>query len=110
MAFDALENAVQLAKALRAALETIRRHDRGLADQVKRATSSVALNLSEGNRRAGRDRLHSFRIASGSAAEVRTALDLALAWGYLDAESYAPATELLDRELAMLYRLTHPRR
>jgi len=81
MAFDALQIALQLAAALRGSLEAIRRHDRSLADQARRATSSVALNLSEGNRRTGRDRLHCFRIAAGSLDEARTSLDLALAWG-----------------------------
>jgi hypothetical protein len=38
----------------------------------------VALNLDEGRRRAGQDRLHHFRVALGSAAELDTALRLAL--------------------------------
>ncbi len=78
MAFDALEVALQLASALRSSLEKLKQHDRNLADQARRATTSVALCLSEGRRRAGKDRLHLFRVADGSAAEVRTALQVAL--------------------------------
>jgi four helix bundle protein len=74
---------------------------------MRRAASSVALNLAEGNRRTGQDRLQFFRIAAGSAAEVRAALEVALAWGYIDA---APLAETeLDRVLAMVWRLTHRR-
>jgi four helix bundle protein len=57
----------------------------------------------------GRDRLHAFRIAAGSAAEARSALAVAQAWGYVSAETYAQANALADRLLAMLWRLTHPR-
>src|SRR5437764_525981 len=109
MSFDALTVAIELAAALRAPLEQLRRHDRDLADQTRRATSSVALCLGEGQRRAGKDRLHLFRVAAGSAAEVRVALELAEAWGYLERAQLICARALLDRELAMLYRMTRPR-
>lgn len=46
----------------------------------------------------------------GGASEVRDALRVAEAWGYVDAQALEPARELLDRERAMLWRLTHPRR
>jgi len=64
--------------------------------------------LAEGNRRAGQDLLQFFRIAAGSAAEVRAALEVAGAWGMIDAAPVAEAE--LDRVLAMVWRLTHPRR
>ncbi len=88
-------------------LGALAKADRNLADQLRRAASSVVLNIAEGNRRTGMDRLHFFRIAAGSAAEVRAALDVARAWGMVGA---APAVEAeLDRVLAMLWRLTHRR-
>jgi hypothetical protein len=70
----------------------------------------VALCLDEGRRRAGKDRTHLFRVAAGSAAEVRSGLRLAVAWGYLGGAELGTAFELLDRELAICWRLTHPRR
>ena len=106
--FEAFEVAVELIAELRGVVALIVQHDRDLADQIKRAASSIPLNLAEGSRRVGRDRGHCFRIASGSAAEVRAALAVAQAWGYVDAEAGAKATALLDRVLAMLWRLTHP--
>jgi four helix bundle protein len=109
MAFDALEVALELARSLRAPLATLGRCDGNLADQARRATSSVALCVSEAQRRQGKDRQHLFRVAAGSAAEVRTALRLAQAWGYLEPGSLTEARALLDRELAMLWRLARPR-
>ena len=111
MAFDALELAIQLAQALRRPLERLRTHDRHLYQQAKDACNSIAQNLDEGRRRAGQDRLHLWRVALGSAAEVQTALRLAEAWGHLDAAALVTPRALLDRVLAMTWRLVHgPRR
>jgi hypothetical protein len=52
-------------------------------------------------------RLHHWRVAAGSADEVRTALRVAVAWGDLDEPDAAEALGLLDRVLAMLWKLTH---
>lgn len=110
MAFDALEVAIQLATALREPLRRLRTRDRRLAQQATDACNSIGLNLDEGLRRAGQDRLHLWRVAHGSAGELHTALRLAQAWGYLDGASLAAARALLDRELAMCFRLVHGRR
>jgi four helix bundle protein len=110
MGFDALDTAIQLVAALRAPLVRLQQHDRDLTSQTRRAASSVALNLGEGQRRAGADRVHCFRIAAGSAAEVGVALRVAEAWGHLDAAGLTEARALLDRVLAMTWRLTHPGR
>jgi four helix bundle protein len=78
--FEAYEVALELVAALRPVLVQLGRRDRDLADQMRRAAASVVLNLAEGARRTGRDRLHFYRIAAGSAAEVRAALAVARAW------------------------------
>ena len=109
MAFDTLTVALELARELRGPLEQLQRCDRNLADQIRRAASSIALNVSEARRREGKDRAHLFRVAAGSAAEVRTALDVAEAWGYIESAALDGARALLDRQLALLWRLTHPR-
>ena len=71
------------------------------------AASSIASNLAEGNRRVGKDRLHFFRIAAGSADETQTQLRIALAWGWVGARDIDQTLGLVDQELAILYRLTH---
>jgi four helix bundle protein len=60
-----------------------------LADQLRRAMTSAVLNLAEGNgkQKHGIERRRFFRIALGSICEVAAALDLALAFGLVDAEA-----------------------
>jgi four helix bundle protein len=104
--FIAYQIALQAARSLGGCLTAIRKRDRDLDRQVRRATQSFVLNLAEGDRRRGQDRIHLFRIAAGSAAEVMAALELAVAWGYLTEGQAEPAKELLDRLLAVCWRLT----
>jgi four helix bundle protein len=105
--FIAFENALRIIDSLRGVVVIVRRHDRGLAQQIVSAASSVAANLAEGNERVGRDRLHLFRIAAGSAAETRAHLRVALAWRWIGQADCAASLALIDEELAMLWRLTH---
>jgi hypothetical protein len=65
------------------------------------------LPSAEGRRRAGKDRLHAFRIAAGSADEVVAGLRLAEAWGHLQPEVLGPALATGDRLLGLLWGLTH---
>jgi four helix bundle protein len=104
MPFDALQVSLQLVAALADVVPHI--PDRDLVDQLRRAATSVSLNLSEGRRRAGKDRLHCWRIAAGSADEVRTALQVAVAWRYVEQAAVDAALGLADRVLAMTWRMT----
>jgi four helix bundle protein len=67
----------------------------------------MALNIAEseysdpGNRRA---RLFT---AAGSTNESRSALRVAVAWGYIPAERAASVLARLDEVMAILWRLTH---
>ena len=105
--FIAYEVSIQLVGSLREVIPVIERSDRDLADQMRRAASSVVLNLAEGQRSAKGNKQKHYAIAHGSANEVRAALEVACAWGWLD-QAHAPR-EILDRLLAILWRLTHPR-
>jgi len=53
--------------------------------------------------------MHFFRIAAGSAAEVRAVLEVAIAWRYIEESSAADALRHVDRELGLLWGLTHRR-
>ncbi|MGE0400813.1 MAG: four helix bundle protein [Kofleriaceae bacterium] len=101
--FVAYEAALEMLRALAPVVEQLKRHNADIADQVVRAGTSVALNLSEGSGRRGRDRKRFFQFAQGSAKEIRGALDTADAWGWR-VES-ARARALLDRVLALLWGL-----
>jgi four helix bundle protein len=78
-----------------------------LADQIGRAATSVALNLAEGNERTAGDKRRFFEIAHGSAAEVRAAIAVGVAWGWIDQPDELLAT--LDRMMALLWRLCRGR-
>src|SRR5512133_2758828 len=65
-------------------VDTIARRDRDLASQARRALSSIALNSAEGfGTQAGNARLR-FQTAHGSLKEAQIAIELAVAWGYID--------------------------
>ena len=82
---------------------------KSLADQVIRSASSVPANLSEGHGRSGRDRLHHWRIAYGSAKEVDTHLRLLTGTGAIDSKQATTAIRLFDEVRAITWRLLHPR-
>ena len=105
--FIAYEVSIELVTSLREVVPTIERFDRDLADQLRRAASSVVLNLAEGSRSSKGNKQRHFALAHGSASEVKAALQLARAWGWIE-EARAPSA-ILDRLLALIWRLTHPR-
>ena len=109
MALIAESVAREIIRNLRTVVERIRRHDADLARQLKKSASSIALNVGEGERRQGRDATYHFTVAAGSAKETQSNLLCAEAWGYVSAEDIAPALRHLDRELGLLWGLTHPR-
>ena len=107
MAFDAYDRSLQLLRCTAPLIESLATRDADLVKQLRRAGASVALNISEANRRVGKDRAHLFRVALGSAAEVAACLEVAVALGYLEAAAVAQALELVDRVRAMTYRLAN---
>ena len=106
MAFDAYDRSIKLLRALTRLIKTLRSHDAELTKQLRRAAQSIAQNISEANRRVGKDRRHLFRIALGSAAETATCLEIAVASEYLVEAEISEVNELLDRIRAMTYRLS----
>ena len=106
MTFDAYERSVELLRMIAPLLRRLAGIDADLEEQMRRAATSCVLNISEGNRRVNQDRKNRFRIALGSAAEVGSCLDIAVALDYLDDAAVTGARELVDRVRAMTYRLT----
>ena len=105
MAFDAYDRSIELLTVLAPVLKSLLPRDRDLEDELRRAACSVVRNLAEGSRRRGKDRSHFWRLASGSAAEVGSCLDIAIALDYADREQLATAAALVDRVKAMTWRL-----
>lgn len=106
--FAALEVSYLVVEAVSSLVPAIERRNRDLADQLLRASTSISLNLAEGQRSAKGNRMKHYAIAHGSANEANTAVKLAVALGYVDATAAARALAILDRELALLWKLTHP--
>jgi len=104
--FAAYTVALDLARALRPVIEQLKAHNRELADQLERASTSIVLNVAEGARRHGKDPVRFYWIASGSASEILAALDLASIWHRVDDSAVRP---LLDRQRRLLWGLTHKR-
>ncbi len=101
-AIEAAAAAISLVKRVPAPLKTI-------ADQVVRSASSVPANLAEGHGRSGRDRLHHWRIAYGSAKEVDTHLRLLIGVGAVESAGTAKSLNLFDEVRAMTWRLLNPK-
>jgi four helix bundle protein len=101
--------ALEAISALRPLIPRIQRHDRELAKQLKAAASSAALNIGEAEYSDPGTRRARFHTAAGSANESRSAVAVATAWGYITRDEAHAALELLDRVVAMLWRLLHGR-
>ncbi len=86
--------------------DVVARRDGALADQMRRAMASVALNIAEGSGSQGKNRNARYFNALGSAREVGSAIDVAHAFGYV-AEVDARLVARLDEIRATLYRVLH---
>jgi four helix bundle protein len=80
------EVALRVVEELRPALITIEKRDRDLARQMRRAASSVVLNIAEGSGSCGGTRRERYRNALGSAREVVACIEVARAWRYAEVD------------------------
>lgn len=80
----------------------------GALDQLRRASTSVAVNIGEACGKSGADRRRYFAIARGSALESAAALRVLLALRLVKAERYGEGRTLCERLYAMLTRLSRP--
>ena len=95
-------------RQLQPALQQIERCDRDLGRQMRRAASSVALNVAEGMYSRGRNQPARYHTALGSARETLACLEVAEAFGYLR-EVDGELGKRLDRIIGTLVRLVQPR-
>ena len=104
--FFALSVSVSVAELVGPLLAGVARADGDLARQMRRATASISLNITEARARLGKDRRYLSSVAAGSARELDAALRMAIAFGYLTDDDCADALQLLDRQHALLWGLT----
>ena len=91
-------------RSMRPMLTAVERRDPDLARQLRRAASSVVLNLAEGSGSFGRVRTARYRTALGSARETISCLRVAEALGYLEPMPEGLIT-LLNRVVGTLVRV-----
>jgi len=106
MPYELEELSLELIEALVPLMPRIKQRDKSLEDQLRRAASSVGLNVAEaagsdpGNKRAR------FFTAAGSARETQHALRQAIAWRHVNARDAERALTLVRRIVAILWRVT----
>ncbi|HVY32503.1 MAG TPA: four helix bundle protein [Polyangiaceae bacterium] len=105
--FEVAELSFQAIEALRPIVPRVRARNRSLADQLERAETSVALNIAEGDHSDPGNQRARFFTAKGSASESLAALRSAVCWGHVPEADAKPARELLQRIVAILWKLTH---
>jgi four helix bundle protein len=79
------DDMLEAVRAMRAVVAAIEKRDSDLARQLRRAASSVVLNVAEGSGSFGRVRTVRYRTALGSARETLACLRVAEAFGYVEA-------------------------
>jgi len=91
-------------RTMRPMLRAIEKRDQDLARQLRRAASSVVLNLAEGSGSFGRVRTVRYRTALGSARETIACLRVAEAFGYVHAMP-VPLIDTMNRVVGTLVRV-----
>jgi len=78
----------------------------GLISQMRRASSSICMNLMEGAHRISRNEYkHFVSIAKGSCGEIKYQLMLSKDLGYIDEGAYGEMAETYERVSMMLTKL-----
>ena len=84
----------------------VRRWPYYLSDQFKRAMSSIVLNIAEGNgREYPKERKRFFNIATSSAKECSSILDIARSYNLISDQSCAELQDMLLQVVKMVSRL-----
>jgi four helix bundle protein len=101
--------ALWIVKVIARLLPRVQRRDPDLARQMRRASASVVLNLSEGVHSRGRNQAARFQDAMASARETVSCLEVCIALGYLEAAGLEKVLDQLDRVVATTWKLIHRR-
>jgi four helix bundle protein len=98
------DDMLEVLRAVRGAMDAIEKRDPDLARQLRRAASSVVLNIAEGSGSFGRVRTMRYRTALGSARETLACLRVGEALGYVETVPVA-LTRQFDHIIGTLVRV-----
>ena len=87
----------------------VERSDSDLARQMRRACTSVPLNIAEGVHSKGGNQKLRYHSAMGSARETVAAIEVSVAAGYINADGTPALLRKLDQIVATLWTLIHRR-
>ena len=93
--------ALRVLEEMRPAVRVIEARDRDLGRQLRRAASSVVLNIAEGSGCSGGTRRERYRSALGSAREVVACLEVARVWQYAEVDP-----DILHEVIGTLVKVT----
>ena len=103
------EVSLQVVESVSSLANRVQQHDRDLARQMRRACSSVTLNIAEGMYSRAGNRLARFHDAMGSAKETMACLQVCVAAKYLAQSQVHADLARIDHVVGGLYRLCHRR-
>ena len=104
-----LDSLVEMVRVVHGVAGKVARHDRDLAQQMKRSSTSAALNGSEGIWAKAGKRRSRLEDAVNSARETLMALRIAGACSYLPLDEAAVAMREVDGVIAVLWVLAYRR-
>jgi len=103
------EVSLAVVRSVCALANRVQQKDKDLARQMRRACTSVPLNMQEGLYGRGGTRVARFHDAMGSAKETMACLHVCVAAGYLVQAQVEADLVRIDHVVAGLYRLCHRR-
>ena len=98
------DKAIELVASVCKLSRIVQQHDPDLARQMRRAVTSVALNLAEGMYSRAGNRVARYDSSMSSAKETKAALDISVAAGYLTPEQVAVDLDRIDHIVATLWK------
>jgi len=102
---DIYRSTIEIARDAGMAARTIAQHDSDLARQLRRAATSVPLNVAEGSGVQGGNRRLRYQTALGSARETMACCDLAVAMDYIAPLEFG-ARDRIDKVIATLVKVS----